>query len=100
MPRTPSEKIETGLEAERIAYIAPPAELEPQGILGEDDRWIDLVDFWHGEDVSWGAALLVYMSDRFDVSLEQAYADTDGFAKSMIARSDRLDDPDAVVSFN
>ncbi|AEQ52663.1 hypothetical protein [Pelagibacterium halotolerans] len=100
MPRTPAEKIATGLEAERIAYIAPPTELEPEGALGQDQKWVDLVDFWYDQDVSWGAALLVYISDRFDVTLEQAYADTDSFAKSMTARFDRLEDPDAVVSFN
>ncbi|MAN76008.1 MAG: hypothetical protein CML24_02110 [Rhizobiales bacterium] len=100
MPRTLEEKIATGLEAEKIAYIAPPPELEPTGVLGGDPKWLDLVDFWLAEDVDWGAALLIYISDRFDVSLEQAYADTDSFTKSMIARLDRLEDPDAVVSFN
>lgn len=100
MPRTLEQKIATGLEAENIGYVAPPADLEPQGVLGDDGRWIELVDFWISEDVQWGAALLVYIADRFDVSLERAYADTDSFAKAMAARLDRADDPDAVVSFN
>lgn len=100
MPRTLEQKIQTGMEASRINYVAPPAEMEPTGVLGEDSRWVELVDFWIAEDVDWGAALLVYIADRFDVSIEQAYADTDSFAKSITARLDRIDDPDAIVSFN
>lgn len=100
MPRTLEQKIQTGLEAENIGYVAPPAEMEPTGVLGDDEKWVALVDFWIAEDVDWGAAMLVYISDRFDGSIEQAYVDTDSFAKSMAARLDRLDDPDAVVSFN
>jgi hypothetical protein len=100
MPRTPAEKVEVGLRAEEIGYVAPPAELEPEGVIGEDPRWVELLDFWHSEDVDWGAALLVYVSDRYDVTMSEAYAGTDGFAKAMIARFDRIEDPDCVVSFN
>ncbi|WP_417582858.1 hypothetical protein [Pelagibacterium sp.] len=100
MPRTAAEKIETGLRAEEIGYVAPPTELEPTGVIGEDEKWVELLDFWVEEEVSWGSALLVYISDRYDVPLSEAYFNTDSFAKSMIARFDRLEDPDCVVSFN
>lgn len=98
MARTAEEIEYTDAEAARIGYVDPPKDLEPTGAQGEDPKWTALVD-WFDAHVrgGWGTAILVYISRRYDVSISEAYANTDSWAKAQIRRLDIRDDPEGAA---
>lgn len=93
--RTAEEIQHTDAEATRIGYVDPPKNLEPTGAQGEDEKWVQLVD-WFDAHVrgGWGPAVLIYISRRYDVSAQEAYANSDSWAKAQHRRIDSRDDPD------
>lgn len=100
MPRTLQDVSHTDKIADEINYIAPPSNLEPQGRVGEDPAWSELVDWFRGQEIAWASAIEVYVSRRWDTPIQSVYAAIDSWKKHQIDRIDREDDPDAVVSFN
>ncbi len=100
MARTAADIAFADSIATDIGYIAPPAHLEPTGRVGEDPAWTDLVDWFRGQEIAWAAAIEVYLSRRWDTPIQDVYAAIDSWKKHEINRIDRVDDPDAVISFN
>ena len=98
MPRTQAEIDYTNASAAAIGYEEPPGHLHPTGILGKDPVWVELVDWFRGRDISGESAIMVYISRRFDVSIQQAYADTEIFSKGQNLRIEKLEFPDEHVS--
>lgn len=83
--RTDDEIHETDALAARIGYAGPGQDLDPRDLIA----WFDRIG------VDWQDGLLVYVSRRYDVSIADAYACTDGLAKSEIRRRDVESDPEA-----
>jgi hypothetical protein len=100
MPRTLEEIARTDRLAAECGYVPPPLELEPTGMMGGDPAWSTLGEWFDEQGVGWSDGILIYISRRWDQSIEHVYMATDNWAKNEIARRDRLEDPDAVVSFN
>lgn len=100
MPRTLQDVAHTDKIADEIGYVAPPTHLEPQGRVGEDPAWSDLVNWFRGQEISWAPAIEVYVSRRYDTPIQDVYAAIDSWKKGQIARIDREEDPEAAISFN
>ncbi|UVF22767.1 hypothetical protein HPT29_027495 (plasmid) [Microvirga terrae] len=82
---TPEEALHIEEVAARSGYKDPPPELEPEGVLGEDDRWDDLWAWLHEHTDDGHDAFLVYLCRRYPgQSISDVYAGTDSWVKSKL----------------
>ena len=82
---TPEEASHIEEVSARSGYKAPPPELEPEGVLGEDARWDDLWDWFREHTDDGHDAFLVYLCRRYpNQSISDAYAGTDSWVKSKL----------------
>jgi hypothetical protein len=82
---TPEEASHLEEVADRSGYKAPPSELEPEGMLGEDDRWDDLWAWLHEHTDDGHDAFLVYLCRRHPGrSICDVYVDTDSWVKTKL----------------
>lgn len=102
MPRTPEEIAYTDAQADRIGYIAPPPEIEPVDKIFVDARWTGLVD-WFDANIptrhGWYSAIQVYISRRYNTSIQEVYANVDDWAGGQFRRLDVRDAPEAEHSY-
>lgn len=70
----------------RARYSQPPEIMDPPAgaLLGRDAEWHDLVAWFDEHTDSWHDSLLVYLAERYGQTISEAYADTDGYAKSRL----------------
>lgn len=80
-------------------YKAPPAELEPTGVMGKDSKWVELSDWFEINTHDWGTAMQVYIARRWGQSMQEVYMNIDGWMKSEIRRKDIRDDEEAANSY-
>ena len=96
MPRTADEIAHTDEIATDIGYVDPPAHLAPTGKIYEDRTWEALVDWFDDHTKSFGSAVLVYISRRWDTPTSDAYVLTDNWMKAQHRRKDIESDPEGV----